>query len=190
MGKHTKRSNILTPLQERFILEYVREIGDAYSKNRRPSAGEAAIRAGYSPKTAHKTASSLLRNEKIKPRIDEEIQRVLGASRESVRYKLIERLNITGFSDVSLFVDDQNNVLPKSQWPPGASVAVQEVVNVPTPNGMRTEIKLKDDKKSQDLLIKLLTLTEDKPQKIELDISLTSQAEQDATLKELLSKME
>ncbi len=190
MGKYKKRSDILTPLQEKFVIEYVKEIGDAYSKNRRPSGQAAVVRAGYSPKTAHKTASALLRNEKIKPRIDEEIQRVLGASRESVRYKLIERLNITGFSDVSLFVDDQNNVLPKSQWPPGASVAVQEVVNVPTPNGMRTEIKLKDDKKSQDLLIKLLTLTEELPKKVKLDISMLTPQQQDERLQELLDKMQ
>ncbi len=185
-----KNVAVLTPLQEKFIIEYVKEIGDAYSKSRRPSAQDAAIKAGYSPKTAHNMASRMLRNERIKANIDAEIQNILKSSREEVRYKLIERLNITGFSDVSLFVDENNNVLPKSQWPKGASVAVQEVVNVPTPNGMRTEIKLKDDKKSQDLLIKLLMLTEDKPQKIELDISLTSQEEQDAKLKELLSKME
>lgn len=181
----------LTPLQEKFIIEYVKEIGDANEQNRRPSAKGAAIRAGYSAKSAHTIAGSLIRDERIKSHIDAEIQHILGASREAMRFKLISRLQVTAFSDVGLFLDENSDVLPKSQWPKGASVMVKDVVNVPTPNGgMRTEIKMKDDKQSQELLVKLLTLVEEMPKKVKMDVSMMTPEQQDERLRELLEKME
>lgn len=177
------RPDRLTPLQEKFTLFYVQEVGDAYSENRRPNARAAALKAGYAVKTAGITASQLLRDSRVKARVDSEIDKIIGASREEMRYKLIKRLSLTGFSDISLFLDDENNVLPKSEWPEGASVAIKDVVNVPTPNGVRTEIKLKDDKHSQDLLIKLLTLVEELPVKIDLTVNHVSLSDLESGLK-------
>lgn len=51
----------LTPKQEKFCVEYLVDL----------NATQAAIRAGYSEKTAEATASRLLRNVKVKARIQE-----------------------------------------------------------------------------------------------------------------------
>ncbi len=188
--KKQKDPSELNVRQEKFLTEYIKEINDAHAEKRQTRARDAAIRAGYSAKSANSTASELMKIPKIKARIAEEIESIVGASREQTRLDLISRLRVTAFSDISLFVDDEGFVLPPAQWPKGAGVAVKDIVNVPTQNGMRTELKLKDDKQSQELLIKLLTLIEDKPKKIELDISMKTPEQQDAELKDLLKKME
>lgn len=51
----------LTPKQEKFCVEYLVDL----------NATQAAIRAGYSEKTAEATASRLLRNVKVQTRIQE-----------------------------------------------------------------------------------------------------------------------
>ncbi len=134
-------------------------------------------------KTAHTSASKMLRDERIKARVDSEIDKIIGASREEMRYKLINRLSVTGFSDIAKFLDDENNVLPKSQWPEGASVAIKDVVNVPTQHGVRTEIKLKDDKHSQELMVRLLSLVAEMPVKVDLTLHQVSMSDLESGLK-------
>lgn len=50
----------LTPRQSRFVAEYLKDL----------NATQAAIRTGYSPKTAASQASSLLRNPKVRDAVD------------------------------------------------------------------------------------------------------------------------
>ena len=51
----------LSARQELFCLEYIRD----------GNATQAAIRAGYSPKTAYSTGQRLLKNVEVRARIDE-----------------------------------------------------------------------------------------------------------------------
>ncbi len=181
----------ITPLQHKFILEYVAEIGASHDEGRRTNATAAALRAGYAESSSKAMASRLLKDERIKTQIDAEIDMALGSERAVLRHNLLREFQALGFSDMGHFLDDDNNVLPKSQWPKGASRVVSEVITEVSEDGkVKTKIKLLDKHKNLALLAKYAHVVEDKPQKIELDISLTSQEEQDATLKELLSKME
>ncbi len=181
----------ITHLQRKFVLEYVAEIGIAHDEGRRANAPAAAVRAGYSKKSARAAVSNLLRKEQIKAQIDAEIDMAMGSERAVLRHNLLREFQALGFSDMGHFLDDQNNVLPKSQWPKGASRVVSEVITEVSEDGkVKTKIKLLDKHKNLALLAKYAHVVEELPRKVELDISLTSQEEQDATLKELLQKME
>ena len=56
----------LTPKQERFVQEYLIDL----------NATQAAVRAGYSQKTANEQGSRLLRNVNIRARIDEQLAQI------------------------------------------------------------------------------------------------------------------
>lgn len=61
----------LTPKQKRFCEEYLIDL----------NATQAAIRAGYSPKTAEQTASRLLRNVKVQEYIAKDKKSYQGVQR-------------------------------------------------------------------------------------------------------------
>ncbi len=191
MARRRQPKSPLTILQKKFVLEYVAEIGAAHDEGRRTNAMAAAVRAGYSKRSAKVSAANLLRDERIKAQIDAEIDIAMGSERAALRHNLLREFQALGFSDMGHFLDEDNNVLPKSQWPKGASRVVSEVITEVSEDGkVKTKIKLLDKHKNLALLAKYAHVVEELPQKIELDISLTSQEEQDATLKDLLSKME
>jgi len=55
----------MTPKQKAFVLEYIKDF----------NASQAAIRAGYSPKTSRLTGHRLITNDNIKAEIDKEYER-------------------------------------------------------------------------------------------------------------------
>lgn len=65
------------------------------------NATQAAINAGFSKKTAHAKACSLMKDERIKNRISELINEKLGTSRDQLRYKVIRELSQLAFCDVT-----------------------------------------------------------------------------------------
>ena len=73
MQEERSQSNVLTPKQERFAQEYLVDL----------NGKQAAIRAGYSPRSAEVTASRLLRHDKV------------GASLRRLQAQTQERLEIT-----------------------------------------------------------------------------------------------
>ncbi len=103
-----------------------------------------------------------------------------------LRPQLVERSRLIGFCDVSNFLDDDNNILPKALWPPGASAAVAEVTNETTPNGVKTKLKLKDDFKYVNLLAKFVHLVEKRPQQVE--VTVMSHEERKNRIDELIKK--
>lgn len=78
----------LTPKQKRFCEEYLIDL----------NATQAAIRAGYSPKTAEQTASRLLRNVKVQEYIAKR-QKELSMSTEITQERVIKELALIAFSN-------------------------------------------------------------------------------------------
>ncbi|MCC6766160.1 MAG: terminase small subunit [Deltaproteobacteria bacterium] len=64
------------------------------------NGGEAARRAGYSPKAAYQTASLLLRNAKVRAAVDAGMhERAMGVDEVLSRLSDIARLDFTGFTN-------------------------------------------------------------------------------------------
>jgi terminase small subunit len=78
----------LTDKQKRFCEEYLIDL----------NATQAAIRAGYSPKTAEQTASRLLRNVKLQEYIAKR-QKELSRSTEITQERVIKELALIAFSN-------------------------------------------------------------------------------------------
>lgn len=78
----------LTDKQKRFCEEYLIDL----------NATQAAIRAGYSPKTAEQTASRLLRNVKVQEYISKR-QKELSRSTEITQERVIKELALIAFSN-------------------------------------------------------------------------------------------
>ena len=78
----------LTDKQKRFCDEYLIDL----------NATQAAIRAGYSPKTAEQTASRLLRNVKVQEYIAKR-QKELSRSTEITQERVIKELALIAFSN-------------------------------------------------------------------------------------------
>lgn len=78
----------LTDKQKRFCEEYLIDL----------NATQAAIRAGYSPKTAEQTASRLLRNVKVQEYIAKR-QKKLSRSTEITQERVIKELALIAFSN-------------------------------------------------------------------------------------------
>ena len=78
----------LTDKQKRFCDEYLIDL----------NATQAAIRAGYSPKTAEQTASRLLRNVKVQEYIAKR-QKELSRSTEITQERVIKELALLAFSN-------------------------------------------------------------------------------------------
>lgn len=78
----------LTDKQKRFCEEYLIDL----------NATQAAIRAGYSPKTAEQTASRLLRNVKVQEYIAKR-QKELSRSTEVTQERVIKELALIAFSN-------------------------------------------------------------------------------------------
>ena len=68
------------------------------------NAKQAAIRAGYSEKTAESQASRLLRNVKVKQAIDKALGKV-AAKLDITHEKICDELALIGFSDLGEFVE-------------------------------------------------------------------------------------
>lgn len=96
----------LTPKQQRFIDEYMIDM----------NATQAAIRAGYSEKTAQEQSSRLLSNVMVQQAVNEakhnRSERVMFDADEVLRAHVdIHRM------DVADILDDNGAVLPLQQWP-------------------------------------------------------------------------
>jgi phage terminase small subunit len=83
----------LTEKQKRFCDEYLKDL----------NATQAAIRAGYSPKTAEQTASRLLRNVKVQEYISKRQKDRLKRT-EIEQDSIVRELALIAFSDISDYV--------------------------------------------------------------------------------------
>jgi phage terminase small subunit len=99
-------SKSLPPKQARFVEEYTLDL----------NATQAAIRAGYSPKTAYRTGADLLKKPQVSQLIDQ--ARIERSRRVKMDADLVlQRLGEIDQMDVADILDDDGRVLPIRQWP-------------------------------------------------------------------------
>lgn len=106
----------LTDKQAAFCAEYLIDL----------NATQAAIRAGYSAKTARVTAQQLL----TKPHVEERLRVLMNerATRTQVTAdRVISEVARLGFSDLRKLFDEHGALLPVSQWPDDVAPAIAAV---------------------------------------------------------------
>jgi len=152
----------LTPKQKAFVEEYLIDL----------NATQAAIRAGYSKKTARKIGQENL----TKPDIQKAIQAAMderSKRTEVTADRVIKELAKIAFADIRDFVMwDENGVeiLPSADVDGTVLAEVSETINIQTfPNGGEVEkrqkkVKLHDKMKALELLGKHLALFTEKHQ--------------------------
>ena len=138
----------LSPKQKRFVEEYLIDLNGT----------QAALRAGYSLKTAPVIASENLR----KPYIQE----ALRARQEQLRdanavtpERVIQEYARLAFADMAAYVawgPEGIRAVPSSELPEGATRAVAEVTETITDKGRTFRFKLHDKKGALDSLAKHL----------------------------------
>lgn len=106
----------LTPKQQRFVSEYLIDL----------NATQAAIRAGYSPKTAQEQSSRLLSHVMVKAAVAEKTQVALQAIDYSAERVLAEYGKVA-FSDVRALFDEAGNMLPIRDLPDDVAASIASV---------------------------------------------------------------
>lgn len=96
----------LTPKQEAFVREYLLDL----------NATQAAIRAGYSAKTAEQQASRLLSNVKVAEAVAEAQAKRAEKTRIDAEW-LLTRLAEESAADVADLYDEQGGLKPVHDWP-------------------------------------------------------------------------
>lgn len=123
----------LTPQQSLFAREYLKDL----------DGKAAAVRAGYSAKTAESQASRLLRHVKIRALLADlgkKAQEALAREAEAVELsvaRVLKELAVIGFSDLRQLLDADGKLKPVSEWPDAAALAIGsiEVVKETVRNG-------------------------------------------------------
>lgn len=96
----------LTPKQERFVAEYLIDL----------NATQAAIRAGYSDKTAGDQAAQLLGKTHIKSAIENAKQQRERATQIDANW-VLKRLADEATADVADLYNEDGSIKPVHQWP-------------------------------------------------------------------------
>lgn len=111
----------LTPKQQRFVDEYLVDL----------NATQAAMRAGFSKKTAHSAGPRLLENVGVKAAID--TKKAKRTSKVEVKAdEVLRELQTFGHMDPAEIVDEQGRLLPLKKMPEHvrraiASVEIEEI---------------------------------------------------------------
>ena len=151
MGKGSARMNdVLTRKQRRFVDEYLVDL----------NATQAAIRAGYSAKTANSAGSRLLTNVKVKPVIqaamDERAKR-LEISADNV-LKELARIGFADIRDLVAWDEEHVGFRPSEQLTDDQAAVISEVLAETkrfTDNEGNTETTIKLRLKTYDKLAAL-----------------------------------
>ncbi len=137
----------LTPKQERFVAEYMVDLNGT----------QAAIRAGYSEKTANEQASRLLANVKIADAVAKKQQK--RAERTDINAAwLLNRLAEEATADAADLYDEEGHLKPIKDWPMiwrqglVAGFDVEEISDGENTIGVLKKIKLSDRIKRLELI--------------------------------------
>lgn len=149
----------MTPKQQAFVREYLIDL----------NATQAAIRAGYSAKTAGQIGPELLGKTKIRDAIQEEMDR-RGRRIEINADKVLGEIAKLSFADIRKIFTEDGRLLPAHMLPDdiAASISSIEVVTTRVPGSEPVEvehtskIKFWDKRGSLELLGKHLKLFSDK----------------------------
>ena len=133
----------LTPKQQRFVEEYLIDL----------NATQAAIRAGYSEKTAHSIGAENL----IKPEIQKAIADAQAKREERTQIDsdyVLKRLVEIDQMDVLDIMDDDGNVKPLRDWPKiwRQYISNIETISMDDGEGWLKKIKWPDKVKNLELL--------------------------------------
>lgn len=143
----------LTDRQRRFVEEYAIDC----------NAMQAAIRAGYTRKTAHKQGYALLRKPAIREAIravEHERLEILGVTAD----KVVTELARLAFSSVRRVVqwDDTGAMpLPSAQLSDDDAAAISEITCTPTDTGAHVRVKMHDKLKALEMLSRHLGVFKD-----------------------------
>lgn len=118
----------LTPKQEMFVAEYLVDL----------NATQAAIRAGYSEKTANEQGSRLLANVKISAAISE-AQAKRSERTEITQDRVLAELAKIGFSDLRKVLTSTGNLAGPEDWDDETAGAIASMEIVTRPGGVNGE---------------------------------------------------
>lgn len=140
----------LTAKQKRFCDEYLIDMNGT----------QAAIRAGYSEKTANEQAAQLLAKLSVSEYISERREK-LSKKLEITQERVLEELARIGFSNIKDFVNGGNNVLELKHIEEAKTAAVAAVkTRLGDDGSVNTEIKLHDKVSALEKLARHLGLFE------------------------------
>ena len=111
-----KTRDTLTPRQARFVAEYLIDL----------NATQAAIRAGYSQRTANEQGCRLLAKSNVGEAVAKGAARTL-RKLEVTQERVLREVAALAFSSVKELVDADDKLLPISQWSREAAAAVSSV---------------------------------------------------------------
>lgn len=144
----------MTEKQKRFVEEYLIDL----------NATQAAIRAGYSPKTAEQAASRMLSFVKVQEAIEKalaERSRRTGINQDRV----VQELAKIAFVKITDIVNDDCEIIPDADEADLAAIESIKVKTIPTKSGeagVEREVKLSSKLKALELLGKHLGMWNDK----------------------------
>lgn len=164
----------LTAKQEKFCYEYVIDL----------NATQAALRAGYSEKTAYSSGSRLLKNVEIQKFI-QTLQADLEKTAGITALKVLKEHKKIAFSDTSMIREGWMTLKAYKELPKEIKDCIQEVATRETKYGNEIKIKFYDKQKSLDSISKILGF--DAPTKIEQKIDFDSLT--DEQVNSLIAKM-
>lgn len=146
----------LSDKQERFCREYLRDL----------NATQAAIRAGYSKRSAEMQASRLLRNDKVKKFLETNSKKIADKLEISAE-RVLNELAKLAFYDARKMFDDDGNPIHISRLDDNAAASIVGVEVVTRGNDDHgyadiMKVKLADKKGALELLGKHLKLFTDK----------------------------
>ena len=144
----------MTAKQERFVQEYLIDL----------NATQAAIRAGYSPKTANEQGARLLANVSVQTQISKaeaERSRRTGINQDRV---IRELAKVAFLNPVDVIDMDSATIQGKAHRDDTACIASVKVKTIPTDDGAITEreVKTYDKLKALELLGKHLGMFTDR----------------------------
>ena len=110
----TSTTKALNPKQQQFVVEYLVDL----------NATQAAIRAGYSPKTAQEQSSRLLSNVIIQQEVQKRRQQHQANTGLTVERVLLEAMRLA-FFDIRKLTDAEGNPTPINQLDDDTAAAIQ-----------------------------------------------------------------
>lgn len=148
-----RRAGDLTPKQQRFVAEYLVDL----------NATQAAIRAGYSAKTAHVIGPENLGKPEVAAAVQE------GMAKRSMRTmvtadRVLEEAARLAFADIRGFYRDDGTIKPASEWTADQAAALASVETVEKAGGdvLIRKIKLWDKRATLETLFRHLGLLKDR----------------------------
>lgn len=144
----------ITEKQKVFINEYLRDFNGT----------QAAIRAGYSPKTARQTAYENLTKPYIRQEVSKELERIYDEFKND-QDKIIRELAVVAFSKISDYLtilDEEITIKNSDEVPSEIIGAISEISIADTKDGKRKSIKLHNKIEALKMLVQYHRLFEEK----------------------------